>query len=421
MQSYAQNLHLEASFERDANGQQRTTHTASSPSLMQGTWIRKRKIGKGGFGIVWLENHLDSSRAVAVRAVKQIRKSSLSNRPERELQVIAKFSQEPPFITCYGWYENNDSLFIAMEFCEHGDLSQLETIEPSHHENMEPLTVKITDFGFSKRAHDQSGYSTLLGTPGFIAPEVELAYDGSGRVQDISPFPVDMWCLGETMAHIVTNSSCFNDSNTFRDYRTGTIPFPTKEFEKEAITAEAIDFVRSLMKIDPSSRMTAQEATEHKWMRSGSKSLINSTSVKLDEPSAAWTGARKPAPGQTAAKNVLGGTVTRQNGTPEAGKTIWERLRGAVSGTFVLEPGQTRLVAKPNDTENHNSAWTETSTSAFDDSYSSHSSPPPVREPSPVEERSWSQEASDGADRFHDYLHGDDYGSTGFYGSGTFD
>uniref|UniRef100_A0A0D2YF27 Protein kinase domain-containing protein n=1 Tax=Fusarium oxysporum (strain Fo5176) TaxID=660025 RepID=A0A0D2YF27_FUSOF len=83
---------------------------------MQGTWIRKRKIGKGGFGIVWLENHLDSSRAVAVRAVKQIRKSSLSNRPERELQVIAKFSQEPPFITCYGWYENNDSLFIAMEF-----------------------------------------------------------------------------------------------------------------------------------------------------------------------------------------------------------------------------------------------------------------------------------------------------------------
>lgn len=95
MQSYAQNLHLEASFERDANGQQRTTHTASSPSLMQGTWIRKRKIGKGGFGIVWLENHLDSSRAVAVRAVKQIRKSSLSNRPERELQVIAKFSQEP--------------------------------------------------------------------------------------------------------------------------------------------------------------------------------------------------------------------------------------------------------------------------------------------------------------------------------------
>ncbi|KAG4274828.1 CAMK protein kinase [Fusarium proliferatum] len=410
---------------------------------MQGTWIRKRKIGKGGFGIVWLENHLDSSRAVAVRAVKQIRKSSLSNRPERELQVIAKFSQEPPFITCYGWYENNDSLFIAMEFCEHGDLSQylddrgalpeataqsiihqvLEGLVSMHknnyaHRDLKPL---ITDFGFSKRAHDQSGYSTLLGTPGFIAPEVELAYDGSGRVQDISPFPVDMWCLGETMAHIVTNSSCFNDSNTFRDYRTGTIPFPTKEFEKEAITAEAIDFVRSLMKIDPSSRMTAQEATEHKWMRSGSKSLINSTSVKLDEPSAAWTGARKPAPGQTAAKNVLGGTVTRQNGTPEAGKTIWERLRGAVSGTFVLEPGQTRLVAKPNDTENHNSAWTETSTSAFDDSYSSHSSPPPVREPSPVEERSWSQEASDGADRFHDYLHGDDYGSTGFYGSGTFD
>ncbi|RSL66560.1 hypothetical protein CEP54_003646 [Fusarium duplospermum] len=83
---------------------------------MQGTWIRKRKIGKGAFGTVWLENHLDSSRSVTVRAVKQIRKTSLSNRPERELQVIAKFSQEPPFITCYGWYENKDSLFIAMEY-----------------------------------------------------------------------------------------------------------------------------------------------------------------------------------------------------------------------------------------------------------------------------------------------------------------
>jgi hypothetical protein len=60
------------------------------------TWQRKRSLGMGTYGVVWLEQCIDGKERKRVRAVKEIRKDG--NLPTsflfRELEAIAKFSHD---------------------------------------------------------------------------------------------------------------------------------------------------------------------------------------------------------------------------------------------------------------------------------------------------------------------------------------
>jgi serine/threonine protein kinase len=91
-------------------------------------WRRRRIIGGGTFGRVYLEDCVKGQRDAAVRAVKEITKPTRSvplASLNRELEAMAKFSQlkfRDHFVMSYGWYETNESLLIAMEYLEYGDL-----------------------------------------------------------------------------------------------------------------------------------------------------------------------------------------------------------------------------------------------------------------------------------------------------------
>lgn len=56
-------------------------------------WVRERNLGGGGYGIVWLEKAQSGGR---LRAVKEMRMKgkSVKDGPVRELEAIAKFSQD---------------------------------------------------------------------------------------------------------------------------------------------------------------------------------------------------------------------------------------------------------------------------------------------------------------------------------------
>lgn len=106
-------------------------------------------IGQGAFGTVRFErrrplmaNHTQNSQG-SVRAVKEIRKL---NSPDymKELRAIARFTQpkvslllirmlsnlfnfriqyEQYFVQSYGWFQNEESVFITMEYWRLGDLA----------------------------------------------------------------------------------------------------------------------------------------------------------------------------------------------------------------------------------------------------------------------------------------------------------
>lgn len=63
-------------------------------------WKREKGLGRGGFGIIWLERCIQGDSKGEVRVVKKIQKLESSNY-YRELEAIALFSQAkviPPLI-----------------------------------------------------------------------------------------------------------------------------------------------------------------------------------------------------------------------------------------------------------------------------------------------------------------------------------
>ena len=134
-------------------------------------WRRDSQLGGGAYGSAWLEKRVQSHRDVKVRAVKRISTKPLGDGRQldfgRELEAIAKFSHDkvslthstslgvnllksPKYIHCFvksfGWYEEDQTLFIAMEYLQHGDLGQyLSTSPPLLEEAAGDLTYQILE------------------------------------------------------------------------------------------------------------------------------------------------------------------------------------------------------------------------------------------------------------------------------------
>ena len=107
-------------------------------------WIRESQLGRGAFGVVNLEKCIQGDAPNRLRAVKELRKFA-AHTYHRELEAIALFSYskvsmlsadepfladaklaqyERCFVKSFGWYEDEHSIFITMEYLPAGDLHQ---------------------------------------------------------------------------------------------------------------------------------------------------------------------------------------------------------------------------------------------------------------------------------------------------------
>jgi serine/threonine protein kinase len=117
-----------------------------------------------------LEKCQSGNREGNLRAVKMIRKAPSSAKEMsyyRELEAVAKFSQSRVsanlrlvlkmiitdttqyrlcFVQCFGWYEDDDSIYIAMEYCPFGDLHRyLSKSGPLSTEEVQELMCQILE------------------------------------------------------------------------------------------------------------------------------------------------------------------------------------------------------------------------------------------------------------------------------------
>lgn len=132
------------------------THTVTCETGSGGKtekWSKGKTLGEGAFGIVWLERE----ERGALRAVKQISKTHILMN-ERELlalsalKAVSKLVPSPPvlgvdgfqypdlFVQLFGWFENDGYIFLAMEYIEYGDLSNLVD---AHERNMTESDAKV--------------------------------------------------------------------------------------------------------------------------------------------------------------------------------------------------------------------------------------------------------------------------------------
>ncbi|KAJ5820546.1 hypothetical protein N7474_006137 [Penicillium riverlandense] len=299
------------------------------------TWRKEKHIGEGGFGGVWLEQCLTTDSQTKFRAVKVIPKVSPFSQAidyTRELEAIAKFSQEKYkglFAKSFGWYEDKKHVFIAMEYFELGDLQKhlmqplpereaqqvthqlLEGLEQLHmngfaHRDLKPANifvvrkgpdwwVKIGDFGISKRVNDGStSLRTAVGTPGFIAPEVLENDESDFQYTD----KVDMWSLGVITHYILTAALPFEKQFKLRRY-IQDCHFPSSALASCGVSQECHDFImKGLLTATAASRLSASDALQHQWLKSFLRIAHRSHMAQQEET--------YPSPGGTLAQVLQG-------------------------------------------------------------------------------------------------------------------
>lgn len=124
----------------------------------------------------------------------------------------------------------------------------------------------LGDLGLSRRSGASSGTTTIRGTPSFMAPET-IGKPFLGDPKNADPFSADMWCLGETIARALTGQGTFSDNDHLFDYQERRVGFPDDALRLSLASADALNFVRSLMKVEPKERPTAAQALHHPWLR----------------------------------------------------------------------------------------------------------------------------------------------------------
>ncbi|PPJ60976.1 hypothetical protein CBER1_02014 [Cercospora berteroae] len=326
-----------------------------------------RPLGRGGFGEVYREECTEGSPRGSLRAVKliqrpnarQLRNIDLS----RELEAIARFSQpqyEPYFTKCFGWYETSNTVFIAMEFLEHGDLQScsgnpsperemqsiasqvLEGLYFMHsqgyaHRDLKPQNllvyrprphwhIKIADFGLSKRvAESFSSLHTQAGTQGYMAPEVMGLLDDDDSDDGLTPSyttAVDIWALGVVTFYMLTGHLPFpaSDLRPLERYIRGKTSFPIQVLRDEKISDAGCTWVESCMAPSPPDRPSAGYSRRHDWPMGRKLSISATEALQSSIASSGIATASWTAPDSTfdaddtqaAADNIvtLGNTVS---------------------------------------------------------------------------------------------------------------
>ncbi|KAK5637118.1 hypothetical protein RRF57_012830 [Xylaria bambusicola] len=280
------------------------------PAVEQ-VWEVDSTIGHGTFGVVRLERrrasslHPGPSWPDQLRAVKEISKSAATSHKwdyMKELEATIRFSSSqyaPYFVRSHGWFENHESIFIAMEYFSLGDLKRFMDAQPRFseeatqqiirqllkgirfmhdnnfaHRDLKPgnilvaansprWVVKIADFGISKQFMEGgTNLQTHVGTSLYMAPEVWEARDGT-NCYSVS---IDIWAIGIIAVELLLKEHPLPSLLELANLIQGHKPLIT-DTERGLILSEACrNFIRKLLNIDPFVRPTARLALQHSWL-----------------------------------------------------------------------------------------------------------------------------------------------------------
>ena len=148
-----------------------------------------------------------------------------------------------------------------------------------------PFVFKITDFGLSKVVKENETFlKTFCGTLLYCAPEVYPDYDrvkvGLPRKRRrnheppiTSPYSsaVDIWSLAAVLFHALSGKPPWSGSGEDRGVNMLenilTNPVPWDRLSLGGTSNEAMDFLKSMLQVEPSDRPRAEALLNHVWIR----------------------------------------------------------------------------------------------------------------------------------------------------------
>ena len=118
--------------------------------------------------------------------------------------------------------------------------------------------LKLIDFGLSRHFKKAEKMNVPVGTPYYVAPEVlNGAYDEK----------CDLWSLGVIAYMLLSGTPPFpgnGENEILTRVKKGVYDLNIPKFDK--VSANAKDFIKKLLVMDPKKRLSAKEAQAHQWL-----------------------------------------------------------------------------------------------------------------------------------------------------------
>ncbi|CDW55295.1 serine:threonine protein kinase 3 [Trichuris trichiura] len=244
------------------------------------------KLGEGSYGSVFKAVHKKSGQCLAI---KQVPVDTDLQEIIKEISIMQQ-CDSPFVVKYYGSYFKNSDLWIVMEYCGAGSVSDLMRIRKKTlnedeiavilrdvltglqylhsrrkiHRDVKAGNIllntearaKLADFGVAGQLTDtMAKRNTVIGTPFWMAPEViqEIGYDCKA----------DIWSLGITALEMAEGKPPYAEIHPMRAiFMIPTKPPPSFRNPNDW-SAEFIDFVSVCLVKNPDDRPTAEELMEH--------------------------------------------------------------------------------------------------------------------------------------------------------------
>jgi len=153
------------------------------------------------------------------------------------------------------------SLLEAVAYLHENDIVHRD-IKPENilFESDDEKAIRLIDFGLSRRHEkEEEPMCNPVGTSYYMSPELLNGnYDKS----------TDMWSVGTVVYILLCGYPPFNgntDPDIFKKIKKGNLTFPAWEWEDKS--DEAKDFIKCLLRKDPSKRYMAKAALDHPWIQ----------------------------------------------------------------------------------------------------------------------------------------------------------
>ena len=252
-------------------------------------------LGEGTFGVVKLGRIKETEEEVAIKILekKKIMNEEDEERVKREIDILKRVDHIN-VIKTLKIKEDEDNIYLIMEFCEKGELfnhiveeQKLNEIESAYyyyqlingleclhfnnivHRDLKPenlllskgYILKIIDFGLSNYFDKTTLLSTPCGSPCYASPEMVSGKKYNG-------FLIDIWSTGIILYAMLCGYLPFEDPDN--DLLFQKISNCEPEFPDE-LSEEAIDLMKKIMVNNPEKRITIPDIKKHPFYIKGKK------------------------------------------------------------------------------------------------------------------------------------------------------
>lgn len=269
---------------------------ATQISNLSDRYVLGKQLGWGQFGVIRECSNKYTGEVLACKSIAKDRLVTVEDvrSIKLEIEIMTKLSGHPNVVDLKAVYEEEDYVHLLMELCAGGELFHrlekygrfsetearvifrhlMQVVSYCHgngvvHRDLKPENIllatkfssspiKLADFGLATYIKAGQNLHGTVGSPFYIAPEVLAG--GYNQAADV-------WSAGVILYILLSGMPPFwgkTKSKIFDAVRAADLKFPSDPWDH--ISAYARNLIMGMLRVDPSTRLTAAEVLAHSWM-----------------------------------------------------------------------------------------------------------------------------------------------------------